>query len=86
MENKLEQQNKGGRILRGVVVSNKMTKTAVVLVDRYKEHPKYHKRYKVSKKYKAHYEAGECQVGDKVFIQECRPLSKDKKWQVIGKA
>lgn len=71
------------RILKGIVVSNKMQKTVVVKVDRIKEDPKYKKRYKVSKKYKAHDEKNECKVGDIVMIQECRPISKEKKWRVI---
>ncbi len=71
------------RILKGVVVSDKMEKTVVVKVDRIREHPKYKKRYKVSKKYKAHDEKNECKVGDIVEIQECRPISKEKRWRVI---
>ncbi len=71
--------------LTGTIVSNKMQKTVVVQVERIKEHLKYKKRYKVQKKYKAHCEAGEFLVGDKVVIEECRPISKDKKWRVIKK-
>jgi small subunit ribosomal protein S17 len=70
------------RQLKGTVVSNKMDKTAVVEVERIKEHSKYKKRYKVHKKYKAHSEA-KLNIGDKVVIEECRPISKDKKWRVI---
>jgi len=66
----------------GVVVSDKSDKTVVVKVDRVKIHPKYHKRYKVSRKYKVHDEANECHVGDKVNFVECRPLSRDKRWRV----
>ena len=69
--------------LKGTVVSNKMQKTVVVEVERVKEHPKYKRRYKVHKKYKAHYDKGEYHVGDKVIIEECRPISKDKKWRVV---
>lgn len=69
--------------LEGTVVSNKMQKTLVVEVERMKEHPKYKKRYKVHKKYKAHYDEGEFNVGDKVVIEECRPISKDKRWRVV---
>lgn len=72
------------RKLTGTITSNKMIKTVVVKVERLKEHPKYKKRYKVSKKYKAHTEK-EYQVGDRVIIEECRPISKEKKWKVIGK-
>ncbi len=71
--------------LQGIVVSDKMEKTVVVEVERVKEHPRYKKRYKEHKKYKAHDEKGEYKTGDKVVIEECRPLSKDKRWRVIGK-
>lgn len=71
------------RQLTGIVTSNKMKNTLVVKVERTKEHPKYKRRYKVHKKYKAHFEAGEYNIGDKVTIEECRPLSKDKKWKVV---
>ncbi len=70
------------RQIKGKVVSIKMQKTVVVQIDNIKEHPKYKKRYKVSKKYKAHNEKFPCKTGDIVLIQECRPKSKDKKWEV----
>lgn len=73
------------RQLTGTVISNKMRKTIVVKVERIKEHPKYKRRYKLHKKYKAHDEKGEYHVGDRVIIEECRPLSREKKWRVIGK-
>jgi len=73
------------RQLTGTIISNKMQKTVVVKVEKMKEHPKYKRRYKVHKKYKAHYDEGEFQTGDKVIIEECRPISKDKKWKVIKK-
>ncbi len=76
---------KKGRLLKGTVVSDKMDKTVVVLVSRYKEHPKYKKRYKAGKKYKAHDQKNEYKVGDKVVIQENRPISKGKRWRVIKK-
>lgn len=69
--------------LKGIVISNKMQKTVVVKIERIKEHPKYKRRYKVFKKYKAHEEKGECLVGDRVVIEECIPISKEKKWKVI---
>ena len=72
--------------LIGLVVSDKMTKTVVVKVDMKKRHSKYHKSYVVSKKFKAHDEKGEYHTGDKVVIQAIRPMSKDKKFQVISKA
>ena len=71
------------RILKGTVVSDKMDKTIVVLVERIKQHPRYKKRYKVHKKYKAHDPNNQHKVGDKVTIQESKPLSKDKRWAVI---
>jgi len=84
-ENKKDVSGMKGRLLKGVVVSDKMDKTVVVSVDRYKQHPKYKKRYKVSKKYKAHDAENKHKKGDKVVIQECRPISKDKKFVVVDK-
>ncbi|MDD2732218.1 MAG: 30S ribosomal protein S17 [Candidatus Pacebacteria bacterium] len=74
------------RRLIGKVVSDKMKKTLVVEVERIKEHPKYRRRYKISKKYKAHYEGADLKVGDMVTIEESRPISRDKRWKVINKA
>ncbi len=71
--------------LQGIVVSDKMQKTVVVNVERVKEHSKYKRRYKIHKKYKAHDPNQEYHVGDKVIIEECKPLSKDKNWIVIKK-
>ncbi|KUK66278.1 MAG: 30S ribosomal protein S17 [Parcubacteria bacterium 34_609] len=71
--------------LIGLIVSDKMQKTAVVEVETIKEHPKYKRRYKSHKKYKAHNESGEYKTGDKVVIRECAPISKDKKWEIISK-
>ena len=71
--------------LTGTVISNKMQKTVVVEIEQIKEHPKYRRRYKFHKKYKAHDEKGECKVGDRVIIEECRPISKEKRWLVIKK-
>jgi len=67
----------------GVVVSNKMDKTVVVRVTREFRHPVYGKRVKLSKKYMAHDENNQCQVGDVVRIMETRPLSKRKRWRVV---
>ena len=72
--------------LTGTIISNKMQKTIVVQVERIKEYPKYKRRYKFHKKYKAHLEDGEYQVGERVVIEECRPMSKEKRWKVIKKA
>lgn len=71
------------RRLNGIVVSDKMQKTVVVRVDRMKMNTKYKRRYRVSKKYKAHDEKNDFHIGDKVVMEETRPLSKDKRWRVI---
>lgn len=71
------------RIFTGTVVSDKMDKTLVVSVERTKIHPRYKKRYTLSKKYKVHDEKNQHKAGDKVRFIECRPLSKDKRWRVI---
>lgn len=73
------------RKLQGVVVSDKMMKTVTVLVNRFVKHPKYGKYMKISKKYKAHDEEGAFKTGDNVVIEECRPISKDKSFKVVGK-
>ncbi len=72
------------RTLKGVVVSDKMQKTLVVKVATIKQDKKYKKKYTSSKKYKAHYIQGDFKIGDKVIIEECKPISKDKKWKVIN--
>ena len=71
--------------LQGVVISNKMDKTVVVEVERIKMHPKIKARYKIHKKFKAHDEKNEYKVGDKVIIEETKPLSKEKRWRVVGR-
>ncbi len=73
------------RKLSGKVVSDKMDKTVVVNVQRYVEHKKYGKFYKIDKRYKAHDENNEYKMGDVVIIEESRPMSKDKNFIVIGK-
>lgn len=83
----MEKKNKANkRILKGVVVSDKMDKTIVVLVKRVKQHPRYRKRYEVQKKYKAHDAENKYHIGDKVSIRECRPISKEKRWVVIDRS
>jgi len=72
------------RKLIGTVVSDKMQKTRVVAITRLKKHPKYLKYYKVTSKFKAHDENNEYRTGDKVFIEESRPLSRDKRWTIVG--
>lgn len=70
------------RTIIGKVVSDKMDKTVVVLVERVKEHPLYKKKYSASTKFKAHDEKNEAKTGDMVEIEESRPLSADKRWVV----
>ncbi len=73
------------RTLQGTVVSDKMMKTRVVAVTRLKKHPKYLKYYKVTTKFKAHDEQNEFHNGDFVAIEECRPMSKEKRWRIIAR-
>jgi len=68
---------------KGTVVSDVCDKTIAVKVDTVKIHPKYSKRYIVSKKYKVHDEENKYKVNDQVTFIECRPISKDKKWRVL---
>ncbi len=77
--------SKNKRRLQGVIVSDKMNKTRVILVSRLKKHKSFHKYYKVSQRFKAHDEKDEYKIGDKVVIEETRPLSKEKRWRVISK-
>lgn len=69
---------------KGRVVSDKMDKTVVVAVDIFKTHPKYKKKYKSTKRYKAHDENNKYKVGDKVEIVAVKPISKDKKYKVVS--
>lgn len=71
--------------LIGKVVADKMAKTVVVEVERLKTHPLYRRRFKVHKKYKAHDEKNEYKKGDRVMIEETRPMSKEKRWRIIDK-
>ena len=73
------------KILKGIIVSDKMAKTRVVEVERYFKMPKYGKYIKRSKKFKVHDEANEYKTGEKVKIQETRPISKDKRWKIISR-
>ena len=66
----------------GVVVSDRMQKTVVVSVERTVTHPRYKKILRRRTRVKAHDEQGQCRVGDRVLIVECRPLSRDKRWRV----
>ncbi len=78
------EKNKKNRELEGVVVSDKMNKTAVIAVERLKFNPKYKKYFKVTNRFKAHDESNSYKKGDKVIIKETRPLSKEKRWEVVG--
>ncbi|HEX2582029.1 MAG TPA: 30S ribosomal protein S17 [Dongiaceae bacterium] len=71
------------RILQGTVVSDKNDKTVIVMVERRIMHPVYKKFIRRSKRYAAHDAANQHKVGDQVFIRECRPLSRSKRWEVI---
>ncbi len=68
----------------GVVVSDKMDKTVTVAIEDFVRHPLYGKAVKRTKKLKVHDENNECNVGDKIRIMETRPLSKDKRWRLVG--
>lgn len=83
------ERTKSVKTRRGVVTKDKMDKTVVVEVTRRVRHPKYKKFLKRRIRYKAHDEANACKVGDVVQIEECRPLSKEKRWtvkQIVEKA
>lgn len=72
------------KIRTGKVVSDKMDKTIVVAVEDHVKHPLYKKIVKRTYKLKAHDEKNECNVGDTVRVMETRPLSKDKRWRLVG--
>lgn len=72
-----------GKTLQGVVVSDKMTNTAVVAVSRFVKHPKYKKYLKLTKKYHVHNEGNQAKEGEKVTIRETRPLSKLKHFEIV---
>lgn len=80
-KNKIIQRRK--KVLQGVIVSDKMEKTAVALVQRTVQHPLYKRTVKRSKKYKIHDEQNQCQIGDHVRLIECKPISKDKSWRLL---
>lgn len=74
----------GKRQLQGTVVSDKMDKTVVVSVVRHKEHRLYRKVMTLTKKVKAHDETNACRLGDVVVVEECRPMSREKRWRVVN--
>ena len=71
--------------IEGQIISHKTDKTAVVKVTMRKSHPKYRKHFTVTKKYKAHDEKNEYQVGDTVQIESSRPISREKRWRIVRK-
>ena len=82
-ENKEVVSKNRKKVLSGVVVSTKMKDTVVVSVKRFVKHPKYEKYRTISKRYKADNKGGEFKLGDTIRIEECNPISKDKKFRVI---
>ena len=81
----MEEKTTKLRLITGKVVSDKMSKTAVVEVLTLKKHKKYKKYYKVSKRFKAHNPENQYHTGDKVLIKEARTMSKEKRWVIISK-
>jgi small subunit ribosomal protein S17 len=80
----VELQKKPNRKTKeGIVISDKMSKTVVVQIERKVRHPLYQKVIRITNKFKAHDEGETCSVGDKVRIMEIRPMSADKRWVVI---
>ena len=77
-----ERNNRKTRV--GIVVSDRMDKTITVAVEDFVRHSLYGKAVKRTKKFKAHDEENQCNIGDKVRIMETRPLSKDKRWRLVG--
>jgi len=71
------------RKFQGTVISDKMAKTIVVAIEEIRQHPKYLRRYKIQKRFKVHDENKQAKVGDKVIFEECRPLSKEKRWKLV---
>ncbi len=82
-EQAVELSTKGKKIRQGKVVSNKMQKSIVVAVERQVMHPLYKKYFRQTKKFMAHDEQNECQIGDVVRIVESRPLSARKRWTLL---
>lgn len=70
----------------GTIISDKMTETAVVSIERMIEHPMYRKKYRVTKRFKAHNPENKYKMGDVVIISETKPISKGKSWQITGLA
>ncbi len=79
----MSEQESSNRTLQGRVISNKMQKSITVLVERQVQHPVYGKFIRRSTKVHAHDENNECQMGDVVVVEQCRPLSKTKSWRLL---
>jgi len=85
----MSEQSESNRTMTGRVISNKMDKTITVLVERREKHPLYGKFVKRSTKVHAHDADNQCQIGDTVTLEQCRPLSKTKTWrllEIVGQA
>jgi small subunit ribosomal protein S17 len=83
VDNDVQKSNKTKLVLQGVVTSDRMEKTIVVEIMMRKLHPLYKKYVTKSKTFKAHDEKNEARIGDTVRVEECRPLSRDKRWRLI---
>ncbi len=79
----MEEQKSGRKTRVGRVLSDKMDKTVVVVVERLVHHSQYHKFIKRQNKFKAHDAQNVCKTGDQVLIEESRPISKEKRWVVV---
>jgi len=79
----MSEQSQANRTLQGRVVSDKMNKSITVQIERKVKHPLYGKYIRRSTKVHAHDENNECQIGDVVVVEQCRPLSKLKKWRFV---
>ena len=80
----MSETGKTRKTQQGSVISNAMDKGVVVIVERKVRHKRYGKYIRIRAKYMAHDPANECNVGDIVLIEECRPLSKNKRWRVLN--
>jgi small subunit ribosomal protein S17 len=83
VDNDVQKSNKTKLVLQGTVTSDKMEKTIVVEIMMRKLHPLYKKYVTKSKTVKAHDEKNEARIGDTVRVEECRPLSRDKRWRLV---
>jgi len=83
VDNDVQKSNKTKLVLQGTVTSDKMAKTIVVEILMRKLHPLYKKYVTKSKTVKAHDEKNDARIGDTVRVEECRPLSRDKRWRLI---